>query len=357
MQIINGDSITETVLKLNELSHYYGDLKAVDEISLEVQKGEIIGLVGPNGAGKTTTIKMIAHILRPDNGEILIRNKHGELQNLFKNPRNLIQRGFLIDIPEFYKMTPYQLLKYFAKLANYPKEKIDERIDELLKMFNLFEWKYKTVDKFSKGMKQKLGLIQAVIHDPEIIILDEPQTGLDPKARIEVRAFIKDMKSQGKTIFVASHLLHEISEVCDKVALLNRGQVIAFDTIENLETNLKTNELIVQILESLDSEKIEPIIKQLIQNLDPYLAKDVDPNIAPRPVKYDPISKEFILYYDGKKRSRAEILKILFSQFNSEFTISLFSQPKSSQLERIYEELIKDKTPISQKNSVKRGVI
>jgi ABC-2 type transport system ATP-binding protein len=344
-------------LKLNDLTRFYGDLKAVDEINLEVHKGEVIGLVGPNGAGKTTTIKMIAHILRPSSGEVLIQNKSGELQNLFQNPRHLIPRGFLIDIPEFYKMNPYQLLKYFAKLANYPEEKIEDRIDELLKMFNLYEWKYKTVDKFSKGMKQKLGLIQAVIHEPEIIILDEPQTGLDPKARIEVRAFIKNLKSQGKTIFVASHLLHEISEVCDKVALLNRGNIIAFDTIEKLELNLKSNELIVQILENIESERIEPLITQLIQRLDPYLAKDIDPNISPEPVRYDPSTKEFIIYYDGKKSSRAEILKLLMSEFDSEFTVSLFSQPKSTQLERIYEELIKDETRTSKSNSIKRGVV
>lgn len=349
--------MTETVLKLNNLTRFYGDLKAVDEINLEVHKGEVIGLVGPNGAGKTTTIKMIAHILRPSSGEVLIQNKDHELQNLFKNPRNLVPRGFLIDIPEFYKMSPYQLLKYFAKLANYPDEKIDARIDRFLKMFKLYEWKYQTIDKFSKGMKQKLGLIQAVIHDPEIIILDEPQTGLDPKARIEVRTFIKNLKGQDKTIFVASHLLHEISEVCDKVALLNHGEIIAFDTIENLEINLKANELIVQILETIQPENRETVLNRLLETLNPYLAKDLDPNISPSPINYDPLAKEINIYYDGKKRSRAEILKLLMNEFSSEFTISLFSQPKSSQLERIYEELIKDKTTITDNNSIKKGVV
>jgi ABC-2 type transport system ATP-binding protein len=339
------------------LTRFYGDLKAVDEINLEVHKGEVIGLVGPNGAGKTTTIKMIAHILRPNSGEILIQNKDEELQNLFENPRHLIPRGFLIDIPEFYKMTPYQLLKYFAKLANYPDEKINDRIDELLKQFKLYEWKYETVDKFSKGMKQKLGLIQAVIHEPEIVILDEPQTGLDPKARIEVRSFIKNLKRQGKTIFVASHLLHEISEVCDKVALLNRGQIIAFDTIENLEIKLKSNELIVQVLENLDPQKIDPLIDKLVQKLDPYLTKEAEPKLSASPIRFDPTNNEFLLSYDGKKQSRAEILKILLKEFDSEFTVSLFSQPKSTQLERIYEELIKDETTVSQSNSINRGVV
>jgi len=199
--------MTETVIKLENLTKKFGNFTAVNSINLEVHRGETIGLVGPNGAGKTTTIKMIAKILRPNSGKILIRTNHSDLQDL-KNISSTVIIGFLIDIPNFYNMTGYQLLKYFAKIQRYPKDKLESRIDELLKLFKLSEWKHERVRKYSKGMVQKLGIIQAILHDPEIIILDEPQTGLDPLARIEIRKYIKKLSALGKTIFVASHMLY-----------------------------------------------------------------------------------------------------------------------------------------------------
>ncbi len=341
-------TISETILKLVNLSKSYGKLKAVDNINLEVQKGELIGLVGPNGAGKTTTIKMIANILKPDKGEILIKNQKGNLQNLVKNSRHLIPQGFLIDIPSFYKMTAYDLLKYFAKLTDYPRNKIDDRIDELLKLFNLYQWKYTRVDKFSKGMNQKLGIIQAIIHDPEIIILDEPQMGLDPNARLELRRFLKLLQARGKTIFLASHLLHEISEICNKIALINLGKIIKFDTIENLGVNLRTNEVIVNILNEIKEADLPEIQNKMIQKLNPYLVKSLDPNISKQSINYYPLTKEFRIYFDGKNESKAEILKILLQEFQSDFKVTSFSQPRTAQLERIYEELIQKEPTRSQ---------
>ena len=228
-------------LKVEDLSKNYGDHLAVDRINFQVHRGETIGLVGPNGAGKTTTIKMIAKLLKPTSGRILLKNEHGELQDINKSSRHLLKVGFLIDIPAFYvKMTAYQVLKYCALLENYPRDKIDGRIDELLQLFKLSDWKHEKIKTFSKGMTQKLGIIQAIIHDPDIIIMDEPQTGLDPKARIEIRKFIREIQNMGKTIFVASHMLYEISEVCDKIALINHGKIILFS--EQLYIKKKTGE-------------------------------------------------------------------------------------------------------------------
>ena len=190
------DDIT---LKIEDLSKNYGNHLAVDRISFQVHRGETIGLVGPNGAGKTTTIKMIAKLLKPTTGRILLKNEEGELQDINKSSKHLLKLGFLIDIPAFYtKMTAYQVLKYCALLDNYPREKINDRIDELLKLFKLSDWKYDKIGTFSKGMTQKLGIIQALLHDPDIIILDEPQTGLDPKARIEIRKFIREIQKIGR---------------------------------------------------------------------------------------------------------------------------------------------------------------
>ncbi|MFW9785443.1 MAG: ABC transporter ATP-binding protein, partial [Candidatus Heimdallarchaeota archaeon] len=334
--------MSEVVIKLENLTKRFGNFTAVKEINLEVCRGETIGLVGPNGAGKTTTIKMIAKILRPNSGRILIRSDHGELEDLQNVSSTVTQIGFLIDIPSFYNMTAYQLLRYFANLQQYPRERIDERIDELLKLFRLTDWKYEKVKNFSKGMTQKMGIIQAIINDPEIIILDEPQTGLDPLARVEIRRYIRELQSLGKTIFVASHMLYEISEVCDKIALINLGSIIGFDTVENLALTLKTSELNCVLLEPLSPSELEPLLNRLTDRLDSYLDQNLDPNISKIPIKYYPEQQGLKIFYDGKNESKGEILKILIKEFESDFTVISFTQPRTSQLERVYTEMVKD---------------
>ncbi|MFX1302494.1 MAG: ABC transporter ATP-binding protein [Promethearchaeota archaeon] len=333
---------SEIVIKLENLTKKFGNFTAVNEINLEVCRGETIGLVGPNGAGKTTTIKMIAKILRPNSGRILINTNHNELEDLQKVSSTITQIGFLIDIPNFYNMTANQLLKYFAKLQNYPKDKIDDRIDELLALFKLSKWKHENVKTFSKGMTQKLGIIQALIHDPEIIILDEPQTGLDPLARVEIRRYIRELQSLGKTIFVASHMLYEISEVCDKIALINYGSIIGFDTVEKLALTLKTSELNCVLLKPLIPSELEPLLNRLTERLNRYLDQDLDPKISKIPVKYYPDQQGLKIYYDGTKESKGEILKIMVKEFESDFTLISFTEPKTSQLERVYAKMVKN---------------
>lgn len=294
------------VMRLENLSKKYGNFLAVDNINLEVYESETIGLVGPNGAGKTTIIKMIAKLTRSTSGKIFISNIDGELQDLTKKPRNLIKRGFLIDQPFFYDMTANQILRYFASSQYYPKEKINDRIDELLKLFKLSDWKHEKVKTFSKGMRQKLGIIQAMLIDPQIIILDEPQTGLDPKARIEIRRTIRELQKQGKTIFIASHMLYEISELCDKIALINHGKIVAFDTIENLEKNLKEKELNCQILKPIPVENIKDIIRRLNERLEPYLNNHLDNQISNEAINYNPDKLIFKIIYDGERESRGD---------------------------------------------------
>jgi ABC-2 type transport system ATP-binding protein len=334
--------MSEVVIKLENLTKRFGNFTAVDKINLEVCKGETIGLVGPNGAGKTTTIKMIAKILRPNGGKILIRTNHRELTDLEKVSAGMSRIGFLIDIPNFYNMTAYELLRYFAQLSHYPKKKINDRIDELLEFFELTSWKFKNVKTFSKGMTQKLGIIQALIHDPDIIILDEPQTGLDPLARIEIRRFLRKLQKTGKTIFVASHMLYEISEVCDKIALINHGKILGFDTVENLALTLKANELNCTTLELIQAENLAPILQRLTKRLEPYLDQDLDPRISKIPIRYNPEEQAFIFYFDGKPESRVAILKILIKEFESDFSVVSYLQPRTSQLERVYIEMVSD---------------
>ncbi|MFX1339323.1 MAG: ABC transporter ATP-binding protein [Promethearchaeota archaeon] len=341
------DTGSKTVMRLENLTKKFGSFVAVDKINLEVYEGETIGLVGPNGAGKTTTIKMIAKLIRPTSGKIMVLNKAGKLQALNGNDKDLVKFGFLIDQPFFYDMTAFQILRYFARSQNYPKEKINARIDELLKLFKLINWKHEKVKTFSKGMRQKLGIIQSILVDPQIIILDEPQTGLDPKARIEIRATIRELQTLGKTIFVASHMLHEISEVCDKIALINNGKIVAFDTIENLEKNLKEKELHFQLLYPLPASDLENTLKRINEKLEHYANHAVEVATAEHnhSVQYNPHTQNFTLFYDGKKESRGEILEILMSEFRANNKIISFSQPKTSKLEQIYLEMILEDTP------------
>jgi ABC-2 type transport system ATP-binding protein len=332
------------VMRFENLSKHFGKFIAVDNINIEVYEGETIGLVGPNGAGKTTTIKMIAKLLRPTSGQILVLNKEGELQPLNGNSKDLIKFGFLIDQPFFYDMTAYQILRYFARAQNYPKKKINGRIDELLKIFKLSDWKHKKVNTFSKGMRQKMGISQALLVDPQIIILDEPQTGLDPKARIEIRGTIRELQKLGKTIFVASHMLHEISEVCDKIALINNGKIVAFDTIENLEKNLKEKELNCQLLDPVPVEDLDAITNRLNEKLEMYVNNHEHTELT-KHLKYNPEKQSFKIFYDGKRESRGEILEIFLSEFKSTNKIISFTQPKTSKLEKIYLEMILEDQP------------
>ena len=281
--------MTQAVLKFENVSKKYGKFLALDKVDFTVNENEIIGLIGPNGAGKTTTLKLIARLLVPNNGHVLIKNQGGELQDVHENEKNLLEMGFLIDIPHFYNTNPVSLLRLIAKIRNYPKSQIEQRINALLKSFDLYQWKYKKIKTFSKGMIQKLGFSAAVVHNPEIIILDEPQTGLDPQSRIIIREFLLDLKKQGKTIIISSHLLDELREICDKIVLLNEGKLVGFDTIDNLEIIFKTKELICELEEPIafsDQTKLLDNIKDLLIK---YLEKD---NVTIR-------DKEQLIYYEA----------------------------------------------------------
>jgi len=334
--------MSETVIKLENLSKKYGDFIALDTVSFSIRKGEIIGLVGPNGAGKTTMLKLISRLIRPNSGNVFIKNIDHEMQNVHEKSKNLIETGFLIDIPHFYNTTPYILLRHIANIRNYPKSKIKLRIDHLLKAFDLYQWKYKKLKIFSKGMIQKLGFLVAIIHDPELIILDEPQTGLDTNARIKIREYLKLLQKKGKTILLSSHLLTEIREVCDKIALINQGVLIGFDTIDNLERDFKTKELICEIVDPIPEERVNNLIIKLIRQLEPFLEAKADHLNFEGSITYNSQKNFFTIRYDGKQTSRSGILNILSTEFKTDFSISSFSEPKLSQLESLYDQMIKE---------------
>jgi ABC-2 type transport system ATP-binding protein len=326
---------TNTIISLRNLTKRFGDFTAVNDVSMDVKRGEIIGLLGPNGAGKTTTMKMISRLLKPTVGEVWIRN-NGSLELLTnRNKDSLLDKiGFLIENPTFYDhMTPKQILTYFATLKGYPRKKIPDRIEEVLAYVGLSEWKNKKVGTFSKGMKQKLGIVSALIHDPDILVLDEPQTGLDPKARREIRALLLKLKQSGKTIFLSSHLLYEVSEISDRIAIINLGRIVAYNTMENLEAESKDSRLVIQ-LESIPKD-IEQKKAQLETIVRPYTGINNGSNI----VEFSSETRTFEIRFDGSIKNQKTILKELVK---NDFDVINFSVPRTNSLEDLYIKLVSE---------------
>ena len=221
------------VLSINNLSKTFRvgfwrkKVEAVRDVSFEVRSGEIFGLVGPNGAGKTTTMKMITGLIYPDAGGVEVFG-HSSLTT--ESRRKL---GYLPEGPYFYEhLTASELLRYYGHLHGMSGAKLDGRVDELLDRVGLTDARDRQLRKFSKGMRQRAGIAQALINDPELVILDEPQSGLDPVGRKEVRDLIYELREQGKTVVFSSHILVDVEAVCDRVAILQAGELVEVADLE-----------------------------------------------------------------------------------------------------------------------------
>ncbi len=319
----------ETVIKLQNVSKTFGKFVAVENISLEIKRGEIVGFLGPNGAGKSTTMKMLANLLIPDQGSIWIR-RNEKLQKLNQKTQDYLldNLGFLIETPAFYdNVTPRQVLAYFAELKGYPKSKIGERVEETIAMVGLSAWIDKPIGTFSKGMKQRMGILASLVHDPDVIILDEPQTGLDPKARREVREFIKSLKNKGKTVFISSHLLFEISEIADRIAIIYNGKLIALDTLENLEALVKQSYLQIELLETKkDTQKTIKKLQELVGNLTGL-------ENGTNSIQYDSELNVYKIEFDGNPKTQLNIFKKLA---RNGLDIISMSVPRPNLLEELY---------------------
>ncbi|MFQ6083515.1 MAG: ABC transporter ATP-binding protein [Candidatus Aminicenantia bacterium] len=218
-----------------ELTKVFADLfgfkkiVALNDLNLRVNKGEIFGLLGPNGAGKTTLMKILLGITYPTKGEAIILGK--KIQNVSVKKRI----GYL---PENHKYPDYltgeKVLDFFGKLSGIPASQRHLRIDELLNLVRMNQWRKTRIKKYSKGMLQRLGMAQAMINDPDLLFLDEPTDGVDPIGRREIRDILIDLKKKGKTIFLNSHLLSEVEMICDRVAILNEGELVKYGSVEEL---------------------------------------------------------------------------------------------------------------------------
>jgi ABC-2 type transport system ATP-binding protein len=226
------------IIEVKKLTKYYDGFLAVDHINFEVKKGEIFGFLGPNGAGKTTTIRILTALLKPDEGTALISG-----YDVVKNPLEVKQcLGVVPEVSNAYvDLTAWENLMLMGELYGMSKKEREESATKLLKDFGLYDTRKKLVKGFSKGMRQKLLLCMAMINDPEILFLDEPTSGLDVESARLMREKVQQLNKDGKTIFLTSHNMEEVNQLCHRIAIINHGKIAAIDTPERLRA--KSREL------------------------------------------------------------------------------------------------------------------
>jgi ABC-2 type transport system ATP-binding protein len=223
------------VIEVQDLSKMYGPMTAVDHVSFTVNKGEILGFLGPNGAGKTTTMRILTGFLPATSGTARVAGF-----DVFNDSLEVRRRiGYLPENPPLYPdMTVEAYLEFVARIKNVPAEGRADRVADALKKTNIVDKRTELIKRLSRGYKQRVGLAQALVHDPDVIILDEPTVGLDPKQIIEVRNLIKGLAGT-HTIILSTHILPEVSMTCDRVVIINKGKIAAVDTPQNLTSQLK----------------------------------------------------------------------------------------------------------------------
>jgi ABC-2 type transport system ATP-binding protein len=306
------------MIEIEHLVKTFGDIKAVDDLTLQVPKKKTIGFLGPNGAGKTTTIKILTNLISSTSGNAVLNGV-----DVTKDPkRALAHVGAVVETPEFYPyLTPVETLAYLGRIRGMSSREIVIRSEDVLSQVKMTEWKTTRIGKFSKGMKQRLAIAQAMLHEPEILILDEPTSGLDPRGMVEVREIIKGLKKKDYTLFMSSHLLGEVQETCDSAALIERGKLLVYDDIENLKKLTKTAKIEVAT--------IDPVSKETLSDISAIpLVKNVSPVNE----------RTFVVTFEGSEEKRAGLLMAVQGLGVKVVTFSPVGLP----LEMMYMELVKE---------------
>ncbi len=257
---------TEALRKTFRVGFWGRQVTAVDRLDLEVRKGEIFGFLGPNGAGKTTTLKILMGLIYPTGGKAwILERKVGDVA--VKH-----HVGFLPEAPYFYDyLTAEEFLRFYGQLFDLGGARLSERIAMLLSVVGLSDARSLQLRKFSKGMLQRIGIAQALINDPHLVILDEPMSGLDPVGRKEIRDLILRLRDQGKTVFFSSHILHDAEVLCDRVAILLKGRLVALGKVTELIGAATTHSIEV-VVEGLDSDGMERV-KKIAESVIPQGAR------------------------------------------------------------------------------------
>lgn len=264
-----------SLIEARNLTRTFGELTAVEDLSLDAGEGEVLGLLGPNGAGKTTTIRMLAGIIAPTSGSAVIAGHHvpGEAESLHENI------GLLTESPGFYdRLSAWRNLLYFAGF--YSSIDAAAQVEKYLRALGLWERRDSRVGTFSKGMKQRLALARALLHEPKVLFLDEPTAGLDPEAAQEVRDFIRRLGSAGRTVFLSTHNLAEAEQLCRRIAVV-RTRLLALDTPGNLRDRFFRREVVVRLQSMTDSVtgavRRLPVVRNLRVDADRLVVELAEP--------------------------------------------------------------------------------
>ncbi len=244
---------------VENLTKKFGAQKAVDDVSFTVKTGEVLGFLGPNGAGKTTTMKAITCFMAPNKGDIKVGGF-----SIAENPDEVKKHiGYLPESNPLYTDMPViDYLKFVAEIQGIPKEKIQDKILEMVNSCGLEGEKHKKIGELSKGYQQRVGLAQALIHDPDVLVLDEPTTGLDPNQIIEIRELIKKLGRE-KTVILSSHILAEVEATCDRILIINKGKIVADGTSNDLRKKASGNEILKIGIEGGDKNDIFKALQEL----------------------------------------------------------------------------------------------
>lgn len=254
-------SISSAILQVRNLSVTFGKIEAVKNVSFDVQRGVIHGFIGPNGAGKTTTIRVISTLQVPDSGGVWVGG-----DNVLTHPDRIrMNLGYMPDhIGVYSGLNVYEYLDFFALTRRIYGVKKSSVISDVVELTDLGDLLDREVESLSKGMRQRLCLAQTLLHEPDLLILDEPASGLDPRARIEFRELILELRRLGKTIFLSSHILSELSPICDSVSIIEKGHVVAHGALEDIQNQMTKGVTSFEVVLLKEPDKgLEPLLNQL----------------------------------------------------------------------------------------------
>lgn len=249
---------SEIKIKAEGLTRKFGSLLAVNQVSFEVRKGEVFGLLGPNGAGKSTTIRMLTTLLTPTSGRAEVAG-----YDVVKEPAKVRQRIGLVGEKAFLynRLTSYENLEFFGKLYGLDSKTIRERAEKWVSRLHMSDWMHTMVMFFSTGMKQRINIARALLTEPEVLFLDEPTLGLDPQTTLAIRNFIRELKEHGVTVVLTTHDMYDAEVLCDQVAIIDHGKIVAVDTVENLKklVTRKENPSLEDVYLYLTGEEIRDV--------------------------------------------------------------------------------------------------
>ena len=244
------------MIELKDLTKRYGHLVAVNRLNLSIARGEIFGFIGPNGAGKTTTLRMMGGILAPSEGSVII----GGMDMAVEPERVKKSIGFIPDRPFVYeKLTGKEFLRFTADLFGIKDAAFHEKSDKILKQFALEDWADELIESYSHGMKQRLIMSAAILHDPEAIIVDEPMVGLDPAGVRMIKRLFRDLAREGTTLFMSTHTLALAEDVCDRIGIIHKGVLIAIGTVEELRRSAQVREGDLEKVFLILTEEVQPV--------------------------------------------------------------------------------------------------